>query len=363
MLLRVEAAKAGRVAARLEVELHLVPRGAAHVLDDHHRRPAARDPAHHAAPRLAALALLVDALLVVGEVRVVDARRAGDEQVARVARAVRAGHAHLRAVGRRRERLGELADVAEEHGRLEVALDVRLLVRLDLAREDVLDGQLRAERGRARLRDHLEREQQALGARAHRRDAQRPARERLGELLDRGRALHEVVEHLLRLVDHGQVGRVGLLLAQRERRLREHLEQRVLLHLHAQRLAAAVAVVVVPLVLLLVVVVVVVVLDRRFARGRAFWGGCLLRRSGRPLPLRRRRLLLVLVVVVVVVAAVVVVVVRLLDCLRRHLVVVLDELVKVLAAAVTDLDILRRGVALIFAVAAAALARGDLIVG
>ena len=95
-------------------------------------------PVHHAGEGLSGLAAVVEALLLVVEVGVVDAGGAGHEEVAVP------GDLDEAAVGRRGLLVAELADVAEEDGRREVALDVGLLEGLDLAGEGVLHLQLAA---------------------------------------------------------------------------------------------------------------------------------------------------------------------------------------------------------------------------
>eukprot|EP00962_Isochrysis_galbana_P002216 scaffold574_cov92-Isochrysis_galbana.AAC.6 len=81
VVLGVDAQVLGRVPFFCVVLHHRVPRGTAHILLQHDGRPVPPDPRQHAPERLARLALLLDALLLVVHVRVVDARRARNENI------------------------------------------------------------------------------------------------------------------------------------------------------------------------------------------------------------------------------------------------------------------------------------------
>ena len=139
--LRVHPDVGGKVPMLVPSLADEVPRSAADVLENDHRGLGPVHPVHHAFERLSGLASVVQTLLLVVEVGVVDAGGAGHEEVAV------AGDLDEAAVGRRGLLVAELADVAEEDGRREVALDVGLLEGLDLAGEGVLDLQLAARLG------------------------------------------------------------------------------------------------------------------------------------------------------------------------------------------------------------------------
>ena len=196
--LGVHAHEVRSVALGLERQRDLLPGRAAHVLQDHDGGLLLLHPRHHPAERLPGLARLADGLLLVVQVGVVHAGRAGDEHVAEP------GDVHERAVRRRGLILVQLADVAEQDGRREVALDVRLLEGLDLAREHVIHGELRAVLALGRDADLVQRQQGRLRAGAHRRDAQR-ATELLDEVAQLGELLDHVVEHLLHVADRREV--------------------------------------------------------------------------------------------------------------------------------------------------------------
>ena len=141
-MLGVHGHEAGDVAVLRPPVGDELPRRPLHVLQDHHRRLRAVHPVHHAGEGLSGLAAVVEALLLVVEVGVVDAGGAGHEEVAVP------GDLDEAAVGRRGLLVAELADVAEEDGRREVALDVGLLEGLDLAGEGVLNLKLAARLGK-----------------------------------------------------------------------------------------------------------------------------------------------------------------------------------------------------------------------
>ena len=137
------------------------------------------------AERLSRFTLLIHGLLLVVEVGVIHAGRAGHEHVAVP------GDVHEGAVRRRGLILVELTDVSEENRRREVALDVRLLEGLNLAGEDVVDPELGSVHRLCGGGDLVEREQGRLRAGAHRRHTER-APERLDEVLELGKLPHHV---------------------------------------------------------------------------------------------------------------------------------------------------------------------------
>mmetsp|Transcript_14813 Transcript_14813/g.35286 ORF Transcript_14813/g.35286 Transcript_14813/m.35286 type:complete len:337 (-) Transcript_14813:390-1400(-) len=205
VLLGVQPHEPRHVALLLEVRLHLGPGRAANVLEDDDWRAVVLHPLHHAPERLPGLSLRIDVLLLVVEVAVIDTGRAGNEEV-HIPR-----HVHKRSVGGERLFAPELTDVPEEDWRREIALDVALLVVLDLAAEDVLDLKAQLALVLAGLREHLQGKQRALRPAAHGRHAKRPL-EVPNKLLELRAPPNHVRKHGLRLGYHREFRGSRLLL-------------------------------------------------------------------------------------------------------------------------------------------------------